>query len=340
MKRLFLFLLIPQSALAVDDVLILGNSYIFTQGLDAQLSEVFSAGGEDATVQALTSGGLTLADHAERARDPESPWYEALVTRAAEREWVILQDQSQTPGFPAHSSYFQDSLAGAESLDDQIESAAGETMFFLTWGRREGDSTNASLYPDFSTMQERLNEGYLAYQQATSSKDRPTWMAPVGPAFARIHDDIVASGGDPLSPDSLFWGLYNPDGSHPSPLGSYLAACVFYAALTGESPVGLQAPADIEVKLALILQEAAAAAVFEDTDWLSYPWQETVDVVDSGPVDSGLNDSDQVASGSGDSTEPTVGSPDSCGCATGAAGSGALALLGFLGIYRRRRPPR
>ncbi len=33
--------------------------------------------------------------------------------------------------------------------------------------------------------------------------------------------------------------LYFSDGSHPSPIGSYVAACVFYATLYGKSPVGL-----------------------------------------------------------------------------------------------------
>ena len=33
--------------------------------------------------------------------------------------------------------------------------------------------------------------------------------------------------------------LFDPDGSHPSPLGTYLNACVFFNILTGESPVGL-----------------------------------------------------------------------------------------------------
>jgi hypothetical protein len=34
-------------------------------------------------------------------------------------------------------------------------------------------------------------------------------------------------------------GLWGPDGSHPSPLGSYLAANVFYALIFDESPSGL-----------------------------------------------------------------------------------------------------
>jgi len=51
----------------------------------------------------------------------------------------------------------------------------------------------------------------------------------VGPAWA----EATAGGADV--------GLYYEDGSHPSPNGSYLAACVFFATLYGESPEGLPA---------------------------------------------------------------------------------------------------
>lgn len=41
-----------------------------------------------------------------------------------------------------------------------------------------------------------------------------------------------------MQPESLFWRLYADDAFHPSLLGSYLAACVFFAVVTGKSPVG------------------------------------------------------------------------------------------------------
>jgi hypothetical protein len=54
--------------------------------------------------------------------------------------------------------------------------------------------------------------------------------------------------------------LYDKDGSHPSPLGSYLAACVFTATLFGEKSVGLAVPARLKLspELARLVQEAIA----------------------------------------------------------------------------------
>ena len=63
--------------------------------------------------------------------------------------------------------------------------------------------------------------------------------APVGEAFREVHEACAGSHLEPEGdPRTLFSRLYAPDGHHPSRLGSYLAACVFYATLTGESPEG------------------------------------------------------------------------------------------------------
>ena len=64
--------------------------------------------------------------------------------------------------------------------------------------------------------------------------------------------------------------LYGPDGFHPSPTGTYLAALVMFEQITGRSPIGLPAavavdkPSPVRIDLdpgtALLLQRAAAEA--------------------------------------------------------------------------------
>ena len=64
--------------------------------------------------------------------------------------------------------------------------------------------------------------------------------------------------------------LYGPDGFHPSPTGSYLAALVMFERITGKSPIGLPASLavdtpssfhiDLDPDTALLLQQAAAEA--------------------------------------------------------------------------------
>jgi hypothetical protein len=55
--------------------------------------------------------------------------------------------------------------------------------------------------------------------------------------------------------------LWQKDGSHPSLAGSYLAACVFYATVFGESPVGLEYTGSLASSEASYLQEMAERVV-------------------------------------------------------------------------------
>jgi PKD repeat protein len=141
----------------------------------------------------------------------------------------------------------------------------------MTWGRRAGDHMNPTLYPNFTVMQDRLEDGYLAYAENLTTRDRPVYVAPVGLAFRRVHDDIAEAGGNPLDQGSLFSSLYSSDGSHPSLRGSYLAACVLHATLTGNSPVGLDLQVNIPSSIRDQLERAANATVFVDADGYERP---------------------------------------------------------------------
>ena len=336
------------TASATPDILMLGNSYTQQQDLPARLQQLFEAAGQAAQVQGLTAGGLTLADHAERAQDPTSSWYTELETNATEREWVVLQDQSQIPGFPQSSPYWQDSVTGAEVLNQQVEIAEAETVFFMTWGRRDGDSQNSSLYPDFTTMQENLTEGYLAYMTAVATEDRPVWVAPVGLAFAHIHNALIDADEIPTESGSAFHALYSGDGSHPSASGSYLAACVFYATLTGESPVGLSLPEEFEAEWGGYLQQVAATTVFDETDTLLYPWEDnpTPSEEDSGgDEEEGNKEEGNEGGTSQDSADPELDSGpaersdgNDCGCsARPHQRTDILVLISLFGAIVRRR---
>ncbi len=279
---MFLTLLLLPMATAAEDILFIGNSYTISNNLPARVADVFEAAGQAATTHRLASGGLTLSDHAARASDSSSDWYNRLVTEADQRQWVILQDQSQIPGFPESQPERTASQEGAVYLNGLAAEAEAQTMFFLTWGYRNGDSHNDWLFPDFSTMLGLISDGYIAYATACATEDRPVWIAPVGHAFAEIHRSITDSGSDPAESGSLFHSLYSADGSHPSALGTQLAAYVFFASITGESPVGLPTPDGLDPAMTAELQAAAATAVFSSSDEFEFPWESTADATDSG----------------------------------------------------------
>ena len=245
-----------------------GNSYTLSNSLGTMVE---SMGVTNADV--VAAGGKTLAGH---WTDVNSSGNNANTTlRDASIDWdfVVLQDQSQIPGFSRTSSDWISSKNGSVHLADAITAEGGESVLFMTWGRRNGDVSNPAIYGNFTLMQERLESGYIDYHDNMTAAGNTVWIAPVGLAFEHIYNNVVASGLNASVTGNTFFGLYDSDGSHPSASGSYLAACVLYATMTGNSPVGSNDTVSLSANLKLELQQAAAATVFNETSHIDYPWQ-------------------------------------------------------------------
>ena len=262
----------PAWSVSVSDVLTFGNSYTSANGLSSMLEELLRSANSPSNTSDFTTGGWTIADHWDDVNTSGSA--QNLSLASGVWDTVVVQDQSQIPGFPRTHSDWLASKNGSINLADRIDSEGSAMMLMMTWGRRNGDASNPTLYPNYTVMQDRLEEGYIDYRDNISlSTSAEIYIAPVGLAFKHIHDSIVASGGNPLSPTSTFHGLYVTDGSHPSTSGSYLTACVLFAALTGDSPVGLTDNTTMDATLRLTLQQAAAEVVFNGSTAYSYPWE-------------------------------------------------------------------
>ena len=95
-------------------------------------------------------------------------------------------------------------------------------------------------------MTEPLSEDYTTAGNANDAR-----VIPAGLAFARVRK---------LQPEL---NLYAPDKRHPSPAGTYLAASVTLAALTGRSPVGHSYTMGIDPETVQLLQKAAWDTVQE-----------------------------------------------------------------------------
>ncbi|MDP2317617.1 MAG: MYXO-CTERM sorting domain-containing protein [Pseudomonadota bacterium] len=301
-------------------MLFLGNSYTLQGPLDEAVEAVFAAAGEEVSAARLAEPGWRLPQHVEAIETDGSAWSLAFAEPQA---WVVLQDQSQIPGFPAGQADLVASQEAAVTLDTLAAATGAQTLFLMTWGRRDGDEQNPELYPDYPTMQAALAAGYLDYAARASEDGTPAWVAPAGLAWARVYDDLVAAGLDPLDPTSPFAGLYVADGSHPSERGSYLAACVVYASVTGSSPVGLAAPEAVPDAAYL---QAVAAAVVLDGEGIAYPWEDGSDT--GGALDTG-----------GAPTDPEDPPADDggCGCAQTSDGAGVWAWALAVGLLWRRR---
>ena len=226
-------------------VLFVGNSYIYTQNLPGTLYNLALAGGDTIYHESSTPGGYTLQGHSTNS---------TTLTKITSRDWdfVVLQEQSQKPSFPP-AQVASETYPYAEVLVDSIKSnyECSEPLFFMTWGRRDGDAQNCQFYPPLCTFQGmngRLRESYLEM-----SSDNNATAAPCGAAWHQMSIDNP----------TFFSGLYSGDGSHPSAWGTYLNACVFYATIFRESPVGIPYYSSIGQQDAEDLQQLAEDIVLD-----------------------------------------------------------------------------
>lgn len=249
---LFLLLNIHSTLFATTRrVLFLGNSYIYTNNLPLLVQQIATSMGDTLIYDENTIGGYTLQAH---STDVTS------INKINAQAWdvVILQEQSQRPAFDP-SQVATDTYPYAKKLDSMIRNhrPCTETMFFMTWGYKNGDAGNCAAYPPICTylgMQQRLRESYLQMAQ-----DNNAIVSPVGAAWKQVRDSFPSI------------DLYSPDESHPSISGTYLAACVFYASIFHKNPIGTSITGGVAATNATNLKRIAGKIVLDSfSKWNQY----------------------------------------------------------------------
>jgi len=260
------------------DALIVGNSYMFANGnKTASVAEYCleenTTPWVEAAIATIAKGGWTFKKHAADATKSGQQlgsWLSEGADKSVDA--VFLQEQSQTPGFACvNDTLYVQSLEGAEVLNQLIEEKGASTWFIMTWGRRNGDSMNSFLYPDFVEMQACIELGYNTYRSELSTQERPVYVVPAGLAWKWIYEDHLSKGEDPLDATSLFHRLYTGDGSHPSNQGSVLNGLVLYASMTGRSPLDGDMAFNGVNETDLALMRTAAHDVVFGTNFANVP---------------------------------------------------------------------
>jgi hypothetical protein len=217
------------------NVLFLGNSYTYFNDLPNILSNLALSGGHNLFTDSITKGGAALSEFLTEGNELNNDLNEKLSR--IKWDFIILQEQSQIPALTEIRE--KEMYPSVRLLNKKIKENGGRTVLYMTWGRHYGDIKNG--FNNFESMQEALITGY-----ETIAKETDALLVPVGEAWAqakKLDNDIP---------------LWDEDNSHPSLMGSYLAACVFYAALIKQSPVGLEYKADLSREDAEFLQRIAA----------------------------------------------------------------------------------
>lgn len=223
-------------------VLFIGNSYTYYNDLPGTLNNLAVSLGDKVTYDSQTPGGTSFEGHTNNA---------ATWTKINSNPWdfVVIQGQSQEPSFP-DAQVDVNSYPFAKELADSVYSNnfCSQAMYFMTWGRENGDPQWGPI-STYDGMQERLRNAYLRFADSVDGS-----VAPVGVAWKYARDNYPTI------------SLYNADQSHPSPEGTYLAACTFYASTFRKSPVGSTFYGGIDPTEAAQLQYAAEVAVLDSLE--------------------------------------------------------------------------
>ena len=220
-SRFILFSLILLSSIIssgqIKKVLFVGNSYTYANDLPLMLSKLAKSTGDSLYYDSSTGGGQTLQGHSASL---------ATIGKIQQGIWdyVVLQEQSQRPSFPM-SQVSVEVFPYAKILCDTIRyyNNCTSPLFFMTWGRQNGDQANCATWPPVCTYEGMDSLLKLRYRMMADSNK--ALVSPVGAVWHYIRDNYPVM------------NLYSSDGSHPSLLGSYVAACTFYTMVFNKSPL-------------------------------------------------------------------------------------------------------
>lgn len=223
--------------------LFLGNSYTAVNNLPQMVASVALSAGDTLVFQSNVPGGTTLRQHSTNATS---------LGLIAQGNWdyVVLQEQSQYPAFP-DAQVAAEVYPFARKLDSLITAANGctETVFYRTWGRKNGDQQNCPFFPPVCTYAGM--DSMLALRYRIMADSNRAVLSPVGQVWKRLRQ---------LNPNIE---LYNPDESHPSMAGSYAAACTFYATFFRKNPLLITDNQSLPASDALAIRQAVKTVVYD-----------------------------------------------------------------------------
>ena len=199
-------------------ILFIGNSFTARNDLPGLLAQLAAARGKSVEHRLISAGGASLRAHWNAGES-------AKVIQSGEFNTVVLQEQSTLPVKNAKRMH-----ENVRLFDEAIRAAGAKTVLYMTWARLGSPESQPAITDAYSSIGQELG--------AT--------VVPVG----RAWETVLSKHETPV--------LHDRDGSHPTLAGTYLAACVFYAVLFEDSPVGIELELiGLGAKEQALLQKAA-----------------------------------------------------------------------------------
>lgn len=180
-------------------ILFVGNSYTYCSNLPHLVSLVSEKTNTRLITSKSTLGGSSLSDHWKGEKGLKTK----ELIRSGNFDIVVLQEHSM--GTINHPEAF---LTYSKEFCDLIKQSGAKPYFYETWAREKAPQ-----------LQKTITDMY-----ARAAANNGAGLVKVGEArelALKVRPQLA---------------LYLADGSHPSPLGALLGACVFVEAFTHEVP--------------------------------------------------------------------------------------------------------
>ncbi len=180
-------------------VLFVGNSYTYYSEMPKIVSVLSKSTSTYIETVMSTAGGLRLKYHFNQERGLKTK----ELIKNGNFDIVVLQEQSMGT-ITSKKEFFE----YAKKLSEYIKKHNAKPYFFVTWARKNTPG-----------IQKIITK---AYKKAAKENNGVAVL--VGEAWKKAKKR------------QRTLNLFDPDGSHPNAIGSFLSACVFVKTITGEVP--------------------------------------------------------------------------------------------------------
>lgn len=246
MKKTLLFLFLITFSLILSQttkrVFFIGNSYTYVNNLPGLIQSIAASNGDVLEHHSHTPGGSTLQNH---SNNPD------VISTINQGNWdyVVLQEQSQLPSF-SDSQVQNQVYPYALQLSNLIKTSnpCGNIIFYMTWGRKNGDAGNCPGLPTVCTYQGMDTQIYNRYMEMAAANEGI--VSPVGKVWRTIREQNPAI------------ELYDQDESHPSYIGSMAAAYTFYTILFKKDPTQIPFNGNLSPTQAQMIKDIVKTEVY------------------------------------------------------------------------------